>query len=374
MSFFVVVLASLVAQPLVLVAQPSKPTSDITVVGAVYCDTCYHNTFSSQSYFLPGVDVHVECKFKANSPKTTEQITFSVNRTTNRYGVYKLEIPSVEGVDCVEGPEIQSFCESSLIQSTSPTCNVPGLKSTTNEVTVKSKQTNLCIYSLSALSFRPQEKNITLCEKQTEELEFPLPTSLNSSKFFLLPTSLNSSKFFLPYFPPYGFPWPPLPQFPPLPPLPPLPQLPPFPKLPFPPLPPLPSLPFPPLPFPNPSSSPFPFPPLPRLPPFPPSLVSPPPWLPPPPRTWIPNIPFLSPPPPPPPAFNLRDPKTWFPNNPSLYPPPPPAFNLRDPRTWIPNNPFLAPPPPPEFNLRDPRTWIPYIPPTPPSIPQNQQP
>ncbi|XAR48214.1 hypothetical protein NMG60_11030958 [Bertholletia excelsa] len=286
-SFFFIFL-----QPLGLLAQPEKPTSHITVIGAVYCDTCYENTFTKQSYFLPGVDVHVQCRFKANSPKTTEQISFSVNRTTNRYGLYKLEIPAIDGVDCVEGPAIQSLCEATLIRSQLPACSLPGFKSTTNEITVKSKQANLCIYTLSALSYRPPERNTTLCnEKQSAESEF------NSSKFSL---------------PPYGFPfpWPPLPQLPPLPPLPSLPPLPPLPRFP----------PYLPLPFPFPS-----------LPP-------------------LPNKPFSAPPPhpppPPPPAFNLRDPRTWIPNLPFLSPPPPPppGFNLKDPRTWVPH----IPPSPPQ--------------------------
>ncbi|PSR84737.1 Major pollen allergen Ole e like [Actinidia chinensis var. chinensis] len=345
--FLFLVLSFLAIHPLVLVAQPPTPNSHISVVGAVYCDTCYDNSFSSHSYFLPGVDVHVQCKFKANSPKTTEVIQFSVNRTTNRYGMYKLDIPSVEGVDCVEGPEIQSFCSASLIKSRSSACNVIGLKATASEITIKSKQASLCIYCLSALSYRPQEKNITLCEKQREEFQFQ--KSFNSSKFFLPP-----------YFPPYGFPWPPLPQLPPLPKLPPLPPLPPFPFFPLPPL-----------PFPNPPSLPFPFPPVPPLPLPQISPPTPPPfnWIDP--KTWIPNIPL---PYPPPPAFNFRDPRTWIPNIPSLSPPPPPAFNFRDPRTWIPNIPSLSPPSPPAFNLRDPRTWIPYLPPSPPNSPQNQKP
>eukprot|EP00258_Populus_trichocarpa_P048791 XP_024464810.1 pollen-specific leucine-rich repeat extensin-like protein 4 [Populus trichocarpa] len=321
-----VFLATLFALPLSLIARPAtNPTSRISVVGVVYCDTCSTNTFSRHSYFLPGADVHIQCIFNANSPKTREKIEFSVNRTTDRYGIYKLEVPEVDGVDCEEGFAIESVCQASLIGSSSRVCNVPGLRISTNEISVKSKQNNLCIYSLNALSYRPSKKNITLCGSHKEEL----------------PNSLNSSKFFLPYFPPYGFPWPPLPNLPPLPnfpplpfpPLPPFPSLPfpPLPSLPFPPLPPIPFLPFPHLPFPSPPSLPFPFPPLPPLPPFPPA--------------------------------------------PSLFhPPPPPAFNLGDPRTWIPNIPSLAPPPPPAFNLRDPKTWIPYIPPSPPSSPQNQNP
>ncbi|KAJ4824539.1 hypothetical protein Tsubulata_011035 [Turnera subulata] len=336
---FLVLLATFLAYPLSVTARPpanaANPTSRITVVGVVFCDTCSTNSFSKHSYFLPGVDVHIQCMFKANSPKTAEQITFSVNRTTDRYGIYKLQVPEVDGVDCVDGLAIESVCQARLIGSSSPACNSPGLKTSTSEITVKSKQDNLCIYSLSALSYRPSKRNSTLCKNQKE----------------VLLSSFNSSKFFLPYFPPYTFPWPPLPNLPPLPHLP-FPPLPPLTSLPFP-FPP--SLPFPNLPYPRPPSLPFPFPPLPPFPPSP-SLFHP----------------------PPPPAFNLGDPRTWIPNIPLLSPPPPPAFNLGDPRTWIPNIPLLSPPPPPPpptgFNLRHPRTWIPYIPPSPPNSQQNKNP
>ncbi|PRQ39834.1 hypothetical protein RchiOBHm_Chr4g0429561 [Rosa chinensis] len=266
----------------------TTPTARITVVGAVYCDTCSSNTFSRSSYFLPGVDVVIQCKFRGNSAKASEDMNFSVNKTTNKYGVYKLEIPSVDGVNCLSGVSIKSMCQASLIWSSSKSCNVPGLRTTADEISVKSKQDNLCIYSMNALSYRPPKKNLTLCGKRKEEESA---------------SSFNSSKFFLPYFPPfYQFPWPPLPQFP-FPPLPPLPSLPPFPSFPFPP------------------SLPFPFP---SLPPFPS------------PNPLAPNTP---------PPFNLGDPRTWIPYIPSVFPPPPPppGFNLRDPRTWIP---YIPPSPP----------------------------
>ncbi|KAJ0039309.1 hypothetical protein Pint_23773 [Pistacia integerrima] len=307
---FFVLLAILFIHPLSASRKPAIPTSRITVVGAVFCDTCSTNSFSKHSYFLPGVDVHIQCKFKANSPKTTEQIAFSVNRTTDKYGVYKLEIPHVDGVDCVDGMAIESLCQANLIGSSSSACNVPGSSMAANEISVKSKQDSLCIYSLKALSYKPFKRNVSLCGNNKEGLQRQ--------------TSFNSSKFFLPYYLPF--------------------QLTPL--------------------FPGPPSLPFPFPTAPPI--FsPPSfnLGDPKSWIPKPPppafnpgdpRTWIPNIPTLSPPPPP--AFNLGDPKTWIPNIPTLSPPPPPAFNLGDPRTWIPNIPILSPPPRPAFNLRDPRT------------------
>ncbi|KAK7272814.1 hypothetical protein RIF29_13854 [Crotalaria pallida] len=261
--FLLLILTSFCSYPLVLIAQ-SPTISKISVVGVVYCDTCSNNIFSKQSYFLPGVEVHIECKFRATTPKTSEQISFSVNRTTDQYGVYKLEIPSVDGINCVDGSAIVSLCQASLIGSSSSTsCNVPFLKSTTSEISVKSKQDNQCIYTLSALSYKPPQRNTTLCGTST--------------------SSLDSSKFYFPYLPPYVFPWPP------------------FPSIPFPPITPIPS---------SIPSLPFPFPPT------PPYVFSPPPFNLGDPTTWVPYIPSIShpPPPPPPPAFNLGDPRSWIPH------------------------------------------------------------
>ncbi|CAI0381357.1 unnamed protein product [Linum tenue] len=292
-------------------AQPDNPQGTrITIMGSVYCDACSTSTFSKHSYFLPDAEVHVQCILRASSPRTEEQIHFSVNRTTNKYGVYKLEIPNVEGIDCVDdGSAIQSMCQASLIKSSASSCSLPGLRTTTDQISVKSRQQNLCIYSFSALSYKPTKINQTLCSNLEEES---------------LPSPFNSSKFFFPFFPPYKFPFP----------FPPLPQIPP-----------LPPFPFPPLPFqPQPPSLPFPFPPLPPLPQLPPlpSFPFPP----------FPPVPSLFQPPPPP-AFNLGDPRTWVPSfppfspTPASFPPPPPAFSLGDPRTWIPSFPPSPPTAPP---------------------------
>ncbi|KAH7516768.1 uncharacterized protein LOC107417630 [Ziziphus jujuba] len=288
---FLLLLTSFFTFPVATSARSAKGNAKITVVGAVYCDTCSANAFSRHSYFLPGADVQIQCKFKANTPETTEQMNFAVNRTTDKHGVYKLDIPSVDGVNCIKGLALVSMCHATLIRSSSSACNFPALRTASDEISVKSEQDNLCIYSLNAMSFRPTKKNTTLCGNQKEEL----------AKTF------DSSKCFFPFFPPYKFPWPPLSSFP------------------FPPLPPLSSLPFPlppftPIPSQSPPSLPFPFPPLPPLPPTP-SLFAP----------------------PPPPAFSLTDPRTWFPPLLSPPPPPPPAFSLRDPKTWIPH---LPPSPP----------------------------
>lgn len=101
--------------------------------------------------------------FKALSEKTTEQISLSVNRTTDKFGLYRLEIPSVDGVRCAEDSEVVSSCKASLIGSSSSSCNVPGYKSTSNVMAVKARKANLCIYSINALTFRPSKRDITVC-------------------------------------------------------------------------------------------------------------------------------------------------------------------------------------------------------------------
>ncbi|KAI4348342.1 hypothetical protein L6164_009077 [Bauhinia variegata] len=145
--------------------KPRLPNSQITVMGFVYCDICSNNSFSKHSYYLPGAEVRIDCLFKAISEKTKEQVSLSVNRTTNKHGIYKLDIPSVDGVKCAEDPEVVSSCEASLIGSSSSSCNVPGYRSTSNAITIKARRANLCIYSLYPLNYRPSKKDITLCGK-----------------------------------------------------------------------------------------------------------------------------------------------------------------------------------------------------------------
>ncbi|KAK9749998.1 hypothetical protein RND81_02G165000 [Saponaria officinalis] len=147
--------------------RPTPPGSQITVIGTVYCDICSNNTFSGHSYFIPGAEVKIDCKFRATAPRTAEEITFSVNRTTNKLGWYKLEIPSVDGIECAREAAVVSLCRATLVRSPpTPTlgkCNVPGLKTTSDVVYFKSSEQNVCIYGLSALNFRPSKRNKALC-------------------------------------------------------------------------------------------------------------------------------------------------------------------------------------------------------------------
>ncbi|CAK8540516.1 unnamed protein product [Lathyrus sativus] len=169
-GLFLVLTSLLLSYPFVLIAQNPSNTTTISVVGVVYCDTCSTGTFSKHSYFLSGVEVHIECRFRASSSRSNEQISFSVNRTTDRNGSYKLDIPSVDGDKCKSGmddgnSEIVSLCEASLIGTSSSSyssCNVPFLKSTRSSE-ISKEDNNLCVYSLGSLSYKPPIINTPLC-------------------------------------------------------------------------------------------------------------------------------------------------------------------------------------------------------------------
>ncbi|GAB2225976.1 hypothetical protein Droror1_Dr00021757 [Drosera rotundifolia] len=145
--------------------RPREPraNSRITVMGMVYCDICSNDSFSRHSYFLPGVQVKIDCKFRAISAAIAEEISFSVNRTTNKLGMYTLEVPSVEGIQCAGESAVQSVCQASLMGSSSSRCDVPGHRATSDQISIKSRQDNLCIYSLNSMTYRPARRSQTLC-------------------------------------------------------------------------------------------------------------------------------------------------------------------------------------------------------------------
>nr|CAD1820129.1 unnamed protein product [Ananas comosus var. bracteatus] len=100
-SFLIGLFALLFTKSLSLSPNP-KPISNITIIGTVFCDACSDNTFSKHCYFLQGVKVRVDCMFKVNST-SKEEISITVDRVTDRFGVYKLDIPPVDGFECRVG-------------------------------------------------------------------------------------------------------------------------------------------------------------------------------------------------------------------------------------------------------------------------------
>ncbi|KAL8231656.1 hypothetical protein R6Q57_001434 [Mikania cordata] len=143
----------------------------ISVMGKVYCDPCYNNHTHTHTFLLFGAEVNIDCKFKSVSPTRAEQMSFSVNRTTNRYGVYRLDIrvPSTDGhghgVYCAKDAAVLNACRATLVRSIAPSCNAPGLTTTSDQFSVKSKHSNMCIYTMLALSFGSSKKDVTICGK-----------------------------------------------------------------------------------------------------------------------------------------------------------------------------------------------------------------
>ncbi|ESQ32782.1 hypothetical protein EUTSA_v10005021mg [Eutrema salsugineum] len=144
----------------------AKPKAEINVMGFVYCDVCSNNSFSRHSYFMSGVEVRIVCKFKAASSRTNEVITFSANRTTNEFGLYKVAITSLY---CADVDRLATSCQASLVgrlSSSDSSCSVPGYRTTTDQAVFKSKRSSICIYGFNALNFRPFKKNLALCGKK----------------------------------------------------------------------------------------------------------------------------------------------------------------------------------------------------------------
>ncbi|XP_020592162.1 uncharacterized protein LOC110032756 [Phalaenopsis equestris] len=172
------------------IPKSTKLKTNITIIGSVFCDACSENTFSNHSYFMPGVEVLIQCKFAVNS-KSVDEISVTAERTTDNFGVYKLDIPPVEGFQCRQGLEIKSFCRASLIQSSSSSCSIPGTQSSTAHVAIKYKARDICILNLNTLNFHPVKRDNTLCGADEGKR----------------PANLGISYCFWPFFPTFGFPW-----------------------------------------------------------------------------------------------------------------------------------------------------------------------
>ncbi|ONM56233.1 Pollen Ole e 1 allergen and extensin family protein [Zea mays] len=160
--------------------------NNITVVGSVYCDACSNNTFSKHSFFLKG-QVLIKCSFKVNST-SSEELSLEAERTTDQHGVYKLDVPPVDGFECREGHELRSACRATLVRSSSAACNVPGLGASTQHIELRSRATSACFLNLNALNFRPAKRDGALCHAQGGDDAF------------------GSSLFFWPFLPLF---WPP---------------------------------------------------------------------------------------------------------------------------------------------------------------------
>ncbi|XP_048575067.1 protein DOWNSTREAM OF FLC-like [Triticum urartu] len=184
-------------------AEARKSGSNITVVGSVYCDACSNNTFSKHSFFLKGARVLIQCNFKVNSSAAPEEISLEAERTTDQHGVYKLDVPPVDGFECREGHELRSACRATLVRSSSAACNVPGLRGSTQHIALRgSRGAAACFLNLNALNFRPAKRDRKLCHDHGDGNGQDNGGSAFGSSLFFWP--------FLPLFwpPPLGLPSP----------------------------------------------------------------------------------------------------------------------------------------------------------------------
>lgn len=110
-----------------------------------------------------GARVLIKCSFKVNST-SSEELSLEAERTTDQHGVYKLDVPPVDGFECREGHEVRSACRATLLRSSSAACNVPGaLGGSTQHIALRSRATGACFLNLNALNFRPAKRDAALC-------------------------------------------------------------------------------------------------------------------------------------------------------------------------------------------------------------------
>ncbi|CAL5073430.1 unnamed protein product [Urochloa decumbens] len=112
-----------------------------------------------------GARVLIKCSFKVNSTPS-EELSLEAERTTDQHGVYKLDVPPVDGFECREGHELRSACRATLLRSSSAACNVPGLGASTQHIALRSRAASnagACFLNLNALNFRPAKRDAALC-------------------------------------------------------------------------------------------------------------------------------------------------------------------------------------------------------------------
>lgn len=68
----------------------------------------------------------------------------------------------MDGISCSED-NIATYCQASLMSTSSSSCNVPGYRTTTDQIAIKARKPNSCFYSLNPLNFRPSKRDVTVC-------------------------------------------------------------------------------------------------------------------------------------------------------------------------------------------------------------------
>ncbi|XP_014522857.1 vegetative cell wall protein gp1-like [Vigna radiata var. radiata] len=331
MSWILVILFLSLTYGSVSEANHDKKLPSASVVGTVYCDTCFQLDFSRGSHFISGASVGIECKDGNSVPRFKKEVK------TDENGEFKVQLPFKvrKHVRRIKG------CTFKLINSSELQCAVASV-STSSSMSLKTRNQREHIFSAGLFSFKPVEKPNFCNKKQSVQNSNPhvsvkpfskIPPKVQTTVFKSNPTKSSdkpqsnkdlAEDFFFPpnpFFPPPLIPNP----FQP-PPLIPNPfQPPPLIPNPFqPPSPPLIPNPFQPPSPPPLIPNPFQPPPSPRAPlipnPFQPPPSPPPSFFPPLPPIVIPGL-TPSPPPPPPPAPIFPIPP-FPPLFPPLFPPP----------------------------------------------------
>ncbi|KAI3726190.1 hypothetical protein L1987_65987 [Smallanthus sonchifolius] len=134
-----------------------QPHPASTLVGTVYCDTCFPQQAPKSTHFISGATVAVECG-DGRKQRFREEVK------TNENGDFEAKLPVSVGksLEKIKG------CSVRLISSGKPFCSVAAT-ATSSEIRYKSKKAGTHVFSAGFFTFKPE-----LCDqKDFTEKNFP---------------------------------------------------------------------------------------------------------------------------------------------------------------------------------------------------------
>ncbi|KAK1432951.1 hypothetical protein QVD17_09854 [Tagetes erecta] len=156
LSFIILVLC-LSLNDITYARHHKPPHSPATLVGTVYCDTCFRQQAPKSTHFLSGATVAVECA-DAGQRRFREEVK------TNENGEFEAKLPLsiAKHVDKIKA------CSVKLISSGKPYCSIAAT-ATSSEIHFKSKKAGAHIFSAGFFTFKPELCN----QKNLKEKDFP---------------------------------------------------------------------------------------------------------------------------------------------------------------------------------------------------------
>ncbi|GAA0166098.1 hypothetical protein Leryth_023322 [Lithospermum erythrorhizon] len=155
-------------------ARQQKKHASAVLVGSVYCDTCFHQSFSKASHFISGADVAVECSVTNTTPNFKKVVS------TNEHGEFRIHLP----FSVSKHVKKIKRCSVKLIKSSEPFCAVAS-SATSSALHLKSRKEGNHIFSAGFFTFKPLNQP-ELCGQK--------PSVQESNKFESQKSSITNPK------------------------------------------------------------------------------------------------------------------------------------------------------------------------------------